>query len=182
MSVLPDHGAMNQRTLVAPVTLSVATMPRRRLLESLRQARIQLNDSAVTLLSNPIFDHPKPESVTVVERSVADLGLVSGAVLWQILEAAQKRSLHLCPATTAPYLRLALRSQATAPDSVMSKGNAPSGSLTVASPMLQADEDYPKGFYLRVIDGQPWLRGYHCSSNEHVWDPDDRFVFTDPAS
>lgn len=168
---------MSQRTLVDPITLSVSTMPRRRLLESLRQARIQLNDSAVTLLDDPVFDHPDPEPVTVVERSVADLGLTSGAVLLRIFEAAQERGLRLCPATTGPYLRLALPSQPTAPDSVMSNGKAPSGSLTVATPVLRADEDYPKGFYLRVISGQPWLRGYRCGSSEHLWDPDDRFVF-----
>lgn len=171
---------MIQRTFADPVTLDVDTMPRDRLLESLREERVQLNEAAATLLEDAIFDRPKPESVTVVERSVSDLGLATGAVLPQIFEAAQERGLQLCPPTTGPYLRLALRSQPTAPDAVMSKGKAPSGSLTVAAPVLQVDEEYPKGFYLRAIAGQPWLRGYHCSS-AHIWDPDDRFVFRTPA-
>ncbi len=59
----------------------------------------------------------------------------------------------------------------------MSNGKAPSGSLTVAAPLFKVSEDYPKGFYLRVIAGQSWLRGYRCNSSEHIWDPDDRFVF-----
>lgn len=172
---------MDQRTLVDPVTLDVDTMPRPRLLESLQEGRIQLNEAAATLLDDAIFDCPKPESVTVVERSVSDLGLLRGAVLPQIFEAAQDRGLQLCPPTLAPYLRLVVRSQATAPDAVMSSGKAPSGSLTVAAPLLQGDEDYPKGFYLRVITGQTWLRGYRCSGAEHVWDPCDRFVFRSPA-
>lgn len=173
--------AMDQRTLVEPVTLDVGIMPRRRLREALRKAGVQLNDAATTLLDDAIFDRPEPESVTVVERSVSDLGLVNGALLHQIYEAAQAHGLQLCSPATAPYLRLVLRSQATAPDAVMSNGKAPSGSLTVASPALQTDEDYPKRFYLRVINGQPWLRGYHCGSTEHMWDPGDRFVFRSPA-
>lgn len=168
---------MDQRTLVEPVILDVDTMPRLRLLEALQEGGVHLNEAAATLLDDAIFDRSRPESVTVVERSVGDLGLVDGAVLRQIFGAAQDHGLHLCPPTTAPYLRLVLRSQATAPDAVMSNGKAPSGSLTVASPALQADEDYPKGFYLRVINGRPWLRGYHCGSTEHLWDPGDRFVF-----
>jgi hypothetical protein len=173
---------MNQRTLVDPVTIDVGHLPRHRLLESLRQGRIHLNETASTLLDDAIFDCPKPESVTVIERSVGDLGLAAAALLPQIFEAAQERGLQLCPPTTGPYLRLALRSQATAPDSVMSNGRAPSGSLTIAAAPLQVDEDYPKGFYLRVIAGRLWLRGYRCSSREHIWDPDDRLVFRSPAS
>ncbi len=178
---LRDHEDMNQRTLVDPVTVDVGSWPRPELLESLRRGSIHLNEWAAALLDDAIFDRPEPESVTVVERSVGDLGLVTGAVLPQIFEAAQERGLQLCPPVTGPYLRLALRSQPTAPDAVMSNGKAPSGSLAVATPLFQVSDDYPKGFYLRVIAGQPWLRGYRCSSSEHVWDPDDRFVFRSPT-
>ena len=125
------------RTLAEPVTLDVDTLPRLRLVELLGQALIQLNESATTLLNDAIFDRPSPESVTVVERSVSDLGLPSGAVLQQIFEAAQEHGLTLCPPTTGPFLRLVLRSQASASDAVMSNGKAPSGSLTVASPALR---------------------------------------------
>lgn len=93
---------MIQRTFADPVTLDVDTMPRDRLLESLREERVQLNEAAATLLEDAIFDRPKPESVTVVERSVSDLGLATGAVLPQIFEAAQERGLQLCPPTTGP--------------------------------------------------------------------------------
>ncbi len=37
-------------------------------------------------------------------------------------------------------------------------------------------DDYPKGFYLRVVDGRAWLRGYRCD-DEYDFDPADRFVF-----
>ncbi len=172
---------MNQRTFVDPVIVDVGSWPRAGLLESLRRRRIHLNQWATTLLDDAILDRPRPETVTVVERSVGDLGLMTGALLPRIFEAAQERGLRLCPPVTGPYLRLALRSQAPAPDSVMSNGKAPSGSLTVAAPPIQVSEDYPKGFYLRITAGQPWLRGYRCSSTEHLWAPDDRFVFRSPT-
>ncbi len=112
---------------------------------------------------------------------MAELGLPDGGSLSQILEAAQQQNLLLCPADTGPYLRLALDEQATSPDSVMSSGRAPTGSLTVASAPLTEDDEYPKGFYLRVVDDQPWLRGYRCD-DEHVWSSDDRFVFRVPET
>lgn len=80
---------------------------------------------------------------------------------------------------TAPYLRIILDEQVESYDSVMSSGTAPDGSLTVAAEALNKDHEYPKGFYLRVIDGQAWLRAYRCD-DEHMWSPDDRFIFQLP--
>jgi len=48
--------------------------------------------------------------------------------------------------------------------------------LTIGSASLELDAEYPKGFYLRVIDGRPWLRGYRCD-DEYVWGAGDRLVF-----
>ena len=82
----------------------------------------------------------------------------------------------------SPYLRLAWLSQPSAPDVIMSNGRAPTASLTVAAlPPRPDEEGYPKGFYLRVIGGDPWLRGYRCDLT-HDWNADDRFVFSDPHS
>ena len=93
---------MNQRTLVDPTTIDVGFLPRHRLLESLGKGRIRLNETASTLLTDAIFDRPQPESVTVIELSVGELGLAAGAVLPQIFEAAHERGLQLCPPTTGP--------------------------------------------------------------------------------
>lgn len=140
---------------------------------------ILLNAHAVTLLENAVFDEREVEAVVLAERTVAELGLVDGATLPEIFGAARAQGLGLCPADTAPYLRLAVSAQEAAPDSVMSSGRAPAGSLTVAAEPLSDDVEYPKGFYLRVVDGQAWLRGYRCD-DEHVWSPADRFVFRAP--
>ena len=167
---------MSLPTLLEPFSFEIGTMKRPQLMESLRNVGVQLNDSAIILLDNPTFDSPEPETVTVVEHSLIELGLEDGAVLSRIFQIAREGDLDLCPPSAAPYLRLALRNQGTAPDTVMSDGHTPSGSLTVASPPLQSEASFPKGFYLRVVDGQNWLRGYRCD-DEYEWGPHDRFVF-----
>lgn len=168
--------SMSLRSLPEPLTFEIGTMTRPQLQEALRNADVELNDSGLILLDDPIFDSVKPETVTVVEYSLIELGLEDGAVLSRIFRAGHEKGVYLCPPTTGPYLRLMMLTQRTAPDAIMSNGQAPSGSLTIASPPLQSDVAFPKGFYLRVVNGQHWLRGYRCD-DEHAWDPQDRFVF-----
>ena len=159
--------------------LSVGGLSRPHLMSRLTSRGVLLNAHAKTLLEEAVFDKQTMRAVVVTERSVAGLGLPEGATLPEILEVAQEQGLLLCPADTGPYMRLALMEQATSPDSVMSSGSAPTGALTVAAEPLSEDNDYPKGFYLRVVNGRPWLRGYRCD-NEHTWSPGDRFVFRLP--
>ncbi len=71
--------------------------------------------------------------------------------------AARTPSVELCPPATAPCLRLAMTSQPSAPDSVLSAS-------------LSEDDEHPKGCYLRVVDGVPWLWGFRCD-DEHRWPP-----------
>lgn len=158
-------------------TIHIGGLSRTELSAELRSRGILLNAHAETLLAAPEFDGvTEPEVVSIVERSVGDLGFANGAPLSRILAAAESQGLALCPPTAGPYLRLAMDEQQSAPDSVLSSGRAPTGSLTVATRALSDDVDYPRGFYLRVIDGQSWLRGYRCD-DEHIWSPGDRFAF-----
>ena len=159
-----------------PRALRVGGLTRVALIDRLRAAGVSLNASAETLLQHVVFDAPEVMDVEIVESTVGDLGFTDGATLFQIFAAAKERGLRLCPPFTGPYLRLSLPNQETAPDSVMSNGRAPSGSITVASEALWQDDEYPKGFYVRVVDGVPWLRGY-CCSDQHVWSAEDRLAF-----
>lgn len=149
------------------------------LLSRLSSRGILVNGHAETLLKEVVFDDQAARPVVVTERTVAELGLEGGATLAQIFEIAQQQGLLLCPVDTGPYLRMALNEQVMSCDSVMSSGRAPDGALTVAAEALSKDDEYPKGFYLRVVDGQAWLRGYRCD-DEHTWSPDDRFIFQLP--
>ena len=170
---------MADRTRVEQLEVSVGGLSRRQLMSSMSSRGILVNSHAETLLEDVVFRDRAPRPVVVTERTVAELGLPSGATLPQIFEVAQQQGLWLCPVDTGPYLRIALNVQVESRDSVMYSGRAPDGGLTVAAEVLSHDDEYPKGFYLRVVDGQAWLRGYRCD-DEHVWSPDDRFIFQLP--
>ena len=165
--------------LIDGLEVTVGGLSRSELASQLASDGILLNVHAETLLGSEIFDGQPPRVIALVERSVADLGLAEGATLPTIFRIAQQQGLALCPADTGPYLRLVVNHQGDAPDAIMTTGRAPTGSLTVASAPLEEDHEYPKGFYLRVITGQKWLRGYRCDE-EHVWSGEDRFVFRLP--
>ena len=75
-----------------------------------------------------------------------------------------------------PFLRLYDFGELESGQSLNGLGRAPEGAITVVSEPLCGDHDFPKGFYLRRVDGVLWLRGY-CSDNEHVWSPTDRLVW-----
>lgn len=160
--------------------LTVGGLTRANLLGALEASGVGLNAHAETLLHREEFDGRDREAVVVTERTVAGLGFPDGATLPEIFRGARDQDLLLCPLATAPYLRLAWDEQASAPDSVMSAGRAPTDSLTVASEVPSADHEFPKGFYLRRVDGEQWLRGYRCD-DEHVWAADDRFLFRLPG-
>ncbi|MCO1339612.1 hypothetical protein BJH93_12025 [Kocuria polaris] len=167
---------MRDRRRVERFELRVGGLSCGQLMIELSSRGIQLNGHAETLLEDVVHDGRAAQTVVLTERTVADLGFPTGATLSGVFEAARRRGLQLCPADTGPYLRLALTEQAESRDSVMSAGRAPEGALTVAAEPLSEDDEYPKGFYLRVVDGQAWLRGYRCD-DEHRWSPEDRFLF-----
>lgn len=148
------------------------------LLDRLARAGVELNDYARILFGHDGFI-PSDEAFTasIVETSPAGLGLITGMTLPRIVDAATARGLRPCPLELGPHLRLQYQDQAESPV-VPSAGprRAPPGSLTVVSAPLVDDDDFPRGFYLRRIDGTPWLRGYRCAL-EFEWQPDDRLVF-----
>jgi hypothetical protein len=113
----------------------------------------------------------------IVELSAASLGLHNGATFAQIIENAVGIGLAYCPLEVGPHLRLQFTDQSEGRlGQPLSQHCAPPGSVTVASAPLTDDNDTPKGFYLRRIEGVLWLRGYR-SSPEHNWSPADRFAF-----
>jgi len=167
---------MPQSSRIERLEVSVGGRSRSELRSALAEAGVQLNVHAETLLDADVFDGGEERMITVTERTVGELGGTQGATLPEIFRLAGEQALLVCPPETGPYLRLALGEQATSANSVLSTGTAPEGSLTVVSDVLDDDVAYPKGFYLRVVDGVPWLRGYRCD-DEHVWSPEDRLLF-----
>jgi hypothetical protein len=156
--------------------LQVGGLTRSDLRAELGSRGVLLNAHAEMLLDHTVFDPRGEEEIKIIERNVGDLGLRTGATLLGVFAVARERGFGLCPPDTGPYLRLVITSQANAPDSVLSAGRSPAGALKVASTPLSDDVAFPKGFYLRVVDGQPWLRGFRCD-HEYLFSPEDRFAF-----
>ncbi|WP_245559015.1 hypothetical protein [Humibacter albus] len=154
-------------------------MTRSELLGELRSRGVLLNSYAETLINHAVFDLRQREEVGIVERNVGDLGFSTGATLPQVFARAHEHGLEPCPADTGPYLRLMMTWQANAPDSVLSAGRSPTGALKVACAPVSDDVAFPRGFYLRVVDGQQWLRGFRCD-DEYLFSPEDRFAFRVP--
>jgi hypothetical protein len=151
-------------------------LTRTELRTALHTRGVLLNAHSETLLDHAIFDIRDGEEISIVERAVGDLDLSDGATLMEVFAAAHNQGLALCPPDAGPYLRLAMTSQANAPDSVLSAGKSPAGALKVATAPLSDDAEVPKGFYLRVVDGKQWLRGFRCD-DEYRFSPADKFAF-----
>jgi len=170
----PDCPAITRTVIVGGLTKS-------ELLRELQRPSISLNESGERLFASDHFTTSEIRySVTTVELTVRDLGFPRGATIAEITMRARALGLGLCPIELGPHLRLQYIDQ---PEGYwgqpLRRHQAPCGSITIASEKLTEDDDFPKGFYLRRIKGVLWLRGYR-SGPEHVWEPDDHFIFHQP--
>jgi hypothetical protein len=159
-------------------TVYLGGLTKSELLQELRRNSISLNESGERLLVSDLFTTSETRyTVTTVELTVGDLGFPRGATIAEIYTRAAMLGLSRCPLELGPHLRLQYPDQ---PEGYWGKPfrqhQAPYGSITIASEPLTEDDDFPKGFYLRRIKGELWLRGYR-SGPQHVWKADDHFIF-----
>lgn len=176
ISIYPDCDTVDR-------TVRIGGMGKSELLAELQRNGIQLNDYARILFAHSGFTTASATSdVATVELAVRNLGYARGATIAQLHERAIDLGLELCPLELGPHLRLQVLDQ---PEGHRghppSSHKAPPGSVTVASRPLTDEHETPKGFYLRRIDGVPWLRGYRCALDD-LWSPEDRLVFCRPAN
>ena len=155
----------------------VGGLTKAELIQQLQTNVVLMNESAERLFASDLFTTCEIRySVTTVELTVRDLGFPQGATSAEIYERAGALGLGFCSLELGPHLRLQYLDQPEGYWGMPSRQHqAPSGSITIASEQLSED-DFPKGFYLRCIKGVLWLRGYR-SGPEHVWEPDDHFIF-----
>ncbi len=171
------------------IHIRLHSMSQEQLHTTLEDHHIKLNPYARQLMDSPYFVLPKEaKTYTVTLVTLSDLGLTQGANLPQIFERAQAIGYDLCPLVLAPYMRLELLDQVegeidqseSAIHQTPKQNQAPAGSITIASPIPSNQDDFPKGFYLRKINGDLWLRGYRASL-DFIWDPEDTFAFCLPS-
>lgn len=160
-------------------TIEVGGLTKRQLIQKLQEHSISINQYGEKLLSDGKFTTTETKySIKTVALTVRDLGFPDGTTMPQLYKQAKELGLELCPLELGPYLRLEYLDQPEGNTGNSSHQNqAPSGSITIASEIVSDDEDFPKGFYLRKIDGVLWLRGY-LADDLHVWNPEDQFIFS----
>jgi len=176
-----DSAATYPACPVIARTVHVGGQTKAELLGRLERSGVEINGSARVLFASDKFVTSDVRTqVTTVELGVRNLGFPQGATILDLFAGATRLGLRLCPVELGPHLRLQFLDQ---PEGSLGRPvwqhRAPPGSITVASEMLSDDDEFPKGFYLRRIEGTPWLRGYRCA-REHIWDPEDRFLFGGP--
>jgi hypothetical protein len=158
--------------------VEVGGLAKSQLIQQLQQYSILINEYAKRLLADDRFTTSDTKySIQTVELTVGDLGFPAGATTDQIFNRARELGLELCPIELGPYLRMEYLDQPEGySGDPLQRHQAPSGSITIASKILTEDNDFPKGFYLRRINGELWLRGYRAD-HLHVWNPGDHFIF-----
>ncbi len=144
------------------------------LLKRLIAENIHMNEYAKTLWSSDIFvTSPSEQVADIIELSVQNLGFTNGAAFEEIFTRIRELNLNLCPLEIGPHLRLIFMDQKE--EAETGKNKAPKGSITIFSKIERQEEDFPRGFYLRKIDGKLWLRGYVCPI-DYIWAPDSRIA------
>jgi hypothetical protein len=161
--------------------ITIGGLSKAELLKQLQSKAVLLNESADKLFASELFTTAETcRSWTTIELSVRDLGFPQGATTAEIYAQAAALGLGLCPLELGPHFRLRYQDQ---PEGYwgqpIRRHQAPSGSITIASEELTPDDDFPKGFYIRRIKGQLWLRGYRAGP-KHMWEADDHLLFCQP--
>jgi hypothetical protein len=158
--------------------VEIGGLAKSELIQQLQQFSILINEYAERLLADDKFTTSDTKySIQTVELTVGNLGFPDGATTDQIFNRASELGLELCPIELGPYLRMEYLDQPEGyTGDPLQRYQAPSGSITIASEILTEDNDFPKGFYLRRINGELWLRGYRAD-HLHVWNPGDHFIF-----
>ncbi|MFW0118791.1 hypothetical protein ACN08Y_02545 [Rothia sp. P5764] len=150
------------------------------LAEQLVATGVQTNKYAQVLLESNYYDPAVSGRFTVELVNLSDLGFDEPATLQHVYERAQATGYCLCPLELAPYARMQWLEQAQSKTSILSGTHSmPDSAVNVATPVLSEDHTFPKGFYLRVVDGVPWLRGYRCDDT-YLFPLESCFMFVLP--
>lgn len=159
------------------ITVPVYPIEKSILLRLLEAKNIRVNEYAGVYMDHSGFRTEGPrEQAPVVLCSLRELGLAGGAVFAEIFSRASELGLFPCRPWMGLYLRLAYTGQPRSRNGLLSGAHcSPDGAVTVLSEFLEKDGAFPKGLYLRNVDGVLWLRGYVCGE-DYRWLPEDVFA------
>ncbi len=159
------------------ITLNPSPFPKSQLLKKLEEYDIFINRYAEEFFAHPGFQTEKAETIVITIASLEEIGLENGAALDEIFLQIKRVGLKPCPANTGLFLRFAYKDQPQSKNSILSGTHeAPDQAVTVLSELLEQNDGFPKGLYLRNVDGRCWLRAYICSP-EYKFPGDALFAF-----
>jgi hypothetical protein len=146
-------------------TLKREPIPADQVFQKLKEGCILFNRYAAEYMSHPRFSAGKPGEISAAVASLQELGLEDGATLDELFQHIQSTAFKPCPPDTGFFLRLAWTDQPQSQNSILTGTHrSPDRAVTVLSELLETDDAFPKGLYLRRVDGKLWLRGYVCDS------------------
>ena len=158
-------------------SLNAEGFPTNQVKKKLAENRILINRYAEDFFLHPAFSTEKGLKTVIAVMPLKELGLEDGATLNEIIQRASEKGYKPCAAWTGVFLRLHWTEQPESSNTALSgQHRAPDKSVTVLSELLETDDSFPKGLYLRHVDGSLWLRGYICNS-EYRFSSDDLFAF-----
>ena len=163
------------------IVLKTESLAADQIIKMLEENHILMNDYARMYIAHPRFFSRQSEEVSVVIASLQETGLETGATLNEIFRHIQTIGLKPCSPETGAFLRLQWKEQPQSRNSVLSgTHSAPDSAVTVLSELLEEDDAFPKGLYLRNVDGSLWLRGYICDST-YRFPEDALFAFQESS-
>ena len=163
------------------IVLKTESLAADQIIRMLEENHILMNDYARKYIAHPRFFTRQSEEVSVVIASLQETGLETGATLNEIFRHIQTIGLKPCSPETGAFLRLQWKEQLQSRNSVLSgTHSAPDSAVTVLSELLEEDDAFPKGLYLRNVDGSLWLRGYICDST-YRFPEDALFAFQESS-
>ena len=154
----------------------------KQILHELEENHILINHYAKEYFRHPLFYDTEQEVLSVFITSLSEIGMKDGGTLNEIRGKISELGMKPCNPSAGFLLRLAWVDQPPSSNSVLSGTHkAPDMAVTVLSDILEPDDSFPKGLYLRNVDGRLWLRGYVCDDTFR-FDPADMFAVQKASS
>lgn len=159
------------------ITLKADPFRKNQIPKKLEEHNILINRYAETFFGHPTFSTEHTREMIIAIAALREIGLDNGATLNEIFRQIEKTCFKPCPTNTGLFLRLAWKNQPKSQNTILSGTHcSPEQAVVVLSEIMERENAFPKGLYLRNVDGRLWLRGYVCDST-YRFSGDDIFAF-----
>lgn len=159
------------------MTLKENPFPKNQISRKLEEHNIFINRYAEVFFAHPTFSTENAREMIIAIGSLREIGLENGGTLNEIFQKIKECGFKPCPTNAGLFLRFTWKDQPQSQNSILSGTYcSPDQAVVVLSEQMETDDAFPKGLYLRNVDGRLWLRGYVCDS-EYRFSGDDLFAF-----